>query len=345
MIKPKKIKKGSKIAVISPCWGGPSIYPDIYEKGIKNLEEIFEFEVIEYPTARMNAEEIYSNPKLRANDINNAFSNEEIDAIFVSIGGYESIRILKFLDIDLILKNPKIIMGYSDAVTFLSYLNYKGLVTFHGPAIMAGWAQLQTFDYLADYYKEILLENNKENEIKPFSEWSDGYPDWADKKTLGEVKNLTKNKEGFKWIQGNKKIVGKLWGGCVEVLNFLNGTDFWPDKEFWNNKILLIETSEEKPSPAQVGYIIRNFGIQGILNKISGILIGRPKGYSDKEKEDLFNIIKTIATEEFNNPELLIIGNMDFGHTDPNLILPLGIDVEIDPILKKIIIKEEIYRK
>ncbi len=344
MIKPKMLKKGSKIAVISPSWGGPSVYPDIYRKGISNLEEIFGFEIIEYPTVKMKADELYKDPELRAKDINDAFLNEEIDAIIVSIGGYESIRILKYLDIDLILNNPKIIMGYSDAVTFISYLNYKGLVTFHGPTIMAGWAQIRNFDYLFDYYKEMLLENNKENEIKPFPTWSDGYPDWANNENIGKVKKITENQEGCKWIQGNKKVIGKMWGGCIEVFNFLNGTDFWPDKEFWNNKILLIETSEEKPLPMQVGYIIRNLGIQGILNKITGILIGRPKEYTDEEKEDLWDIIKTITSEEFKNPDLLIIGNMDFGHTDPNLILPLGIDVEIDPIIKKIMIKEEIYR-
>jgi muramoyltetrapeptide carboxypeptidase LdcA involved in peptidoglycan recycling len=70
MFKPKNLKKGSTIAVISPSWGGPSLFPGIYEKAIKNLKEMFDFNIIEYPTARMTDEKLYQNPQLRAKDIN-----------------------------------------------------------------------------------------------------------------------------------------------------------------------------------------------------------------------------------------------------------------------------------
>jgi len=106
LIKPKKIKPGSRIAIISPSNGLPFLFPDIYELGLKNLKEIFGFEIVEMPTARMSPDELYKNPKLRADDINQAFSDDSIDGIITSIGGYESIRILKYLDIDIIKKNP-----------------------------------------------------------------------------------------------------------------------------------------------------------------------------------------------------------------------------------------------
>ncbi|GAG66101.1 unnamed protein product, partial [marine sediment metagenome] len=143
LLKPKKIKPGSRIAIISPSNGLPFLFPDIYELGLKNLKEIFGFEIVEMLTARMSPDELYKNPKLRADDINRAFADDSIDGVITSIGGYESVRILKYLDIDIIKKNPKLIMGFSDATTFLSYLNYLGMITFYGPSVMAGFAQLK----------------------------------------------------------------------------------------------------------------------------------------------------------------------------------------------------------
>ena len=71
---------------------------------------------------------------IRANDINEMFSNKDIKAIFAIRGGYGTIRIVDKLDYEMIEKNPKIFMGYSDITTLLLAINEKtGLVTYHGP--------------------------------------------------------------------------------------------------------------------------------------------------------------------------------------------------------------------
>lgn len=344
MIKPKMLTKGSTIAVISPSWGGPSLFPRIYEKGIENLKEMFQFNIIEYPTARMVPEKLYGNPELRARDINDAFADDKIDAIFASIGGNDSIRILKYLDVPSILKNPKMIMGYSDSATFLTYLNTKGLVTFHGPSIMSGWAQIHNFDFLEQYYCDSLMTNNSHKQISPFSSWSSGYPDWSKEKNTGEILNLQKNTVGFIWLQGDKKVTGRIWGGCIEVLDWMKGTDYWPDKEFWNDRILIIETSEDKPTPEEVGFSLRNLGVQGILDKITAILIGRPKDFSNEEKKELYETVCKVVSGEFGKKDLVIVANMDFGHTDPNMIIPMGIRTEIDPESRTITFTEPFYK-
>ncbi len=343
MFKPKNLKKGSTIAVISPSWGGPSLFPGIYEKAIKNLKEMFDFNIIEYPTARMTDEKLYQNPQLRAKDINDAFLDDRVDAIIASIGGSDSIRILQYLDIENILKKPKIIMGFSDSVTFLTYLNLQGLITFHGPSLMAGWAQSHNFDFLKNYYSDLLMTNPKSQEILPFPKWSNGYPSWDDKETIGQVKELKNNTDGFKWLQGNEKTTGEIWDGCLEVIDWLKGTPYWPEKNFWKNRILMLETSENKPSPDKVAFSLRNLGIQGVLNQLSGIFIGRPKDYDEEEKESLYKNILNIVSNEFGNKKIPIIANMDFGHTDPNMIIPMGIKTEIDPFNKTIKIIENIY--
>jgi len=120
-------------------------------------------------------------------------------------------------------------------------------------------------------------------------------------------------------------VEGLLFGGCIEVLEFLKGTTYWPEEEFWNDKILFLETSEEKPSPRQVGYMLRNYGIQGVFSRIRGLLIARPKDYTLKEKDELKETVIKILMDEFHVTDIPIVFNVDFGHTDPKLIIVIKI--------------------
>lgn len=341
MIKVKKIQRGSRIALISPSNGLPFLFPGIYELGLKNLKEIFGFKIVEMPTARMSPDKLYKNPKLRADDINHAFADDSIDGIITSIGGYESVRILKYLDIDIIKKNPKLIMGFSDATTFLSYLNYLGMITFYGPSVMAGFAQLKHLpSQCIEHIKGILFAKDFPYKYTPYNRWTNGYKDWSNKDTLGECTEFFKNENGWTFLQGKEMTQGRLWGGCIEVLEFIKSTNYWPDKSFWYDKILFFETSEQKPLPDRVGYMLRNYGIQGILDKVKGVIFGRPKDYSVKEKEELNKIILSVIRNEFNVNDIPVIVDVDFGHTDPKLILPLGCMVTLNPANKEITLME-----
>jgi Uncharacterized proteins, homologs of microcin C7 resistance protein MccF len=341
MIKPKNLKPGSRIAVISPSSGLPSIFPEIYELGLKNLQELFGFEIVEMKTARMDRTELYKNPRLRAEDINDAFRDESIDGIICSIGGYESVRILPYLDIENIVKNPKVIMGFSDATTFLTYLNNHGMVTFYGPSIMAGIAQLKSITpRYAQHMKEILCGTDYPYEYRMYDKWTNGYKDWSDVNVLGQCTEFFNNKDGVIVLQGTGQTEGVLWGGCMEVLEFMKGTSFWPKESFWQDKILFFETSEDKPLPFNVGYMLRNYGMQGILGKIKGLMFGRPKDYSEEEKKELYEVVQEIVSGEFGVGELPIFMNTDFGHTDPKIILPLGGRVRLDADKKTITLIE-----
>ena len=342
-MKPVRLKPGSTIAIVSPSSGSPSLFPGIYEMGLKNLQDIFGLKVIEYPSARMSIEALYQNPRLRAEDLNHAFLSDEVDGIITSIGGYESVRILKYLDIEGIRTHPKFIMGFSDASTFLSYLNTLGLITFYGPSIMAGFAQLNFLpaQYI-QHIKDLLFGTNFPYSYKPYPSWTNGYQDWNNPDTLGQCTTLYENSKWF-FSQGSKKVEGHLWGGCIEVLEFMKSTSFWPDASFWEGKILFFETSEDKPLPMQVGYMLRNYGIQGIFEKIKGVVFGRPKDYSIEEKQELNQTVKTIICDEFKASELPIIMDVDIGHTDPKLILPLGGKISLDPENNSIVLLESPY--
>lgn len=157
---------------------------------------------------------------------------------------------------------------------------------------------------------------------------------------MGQCTEFSNNEEGWDFLQEDKITEGRLWGGCIEVLEFLKSTEYWPEEDFWDDKILFFETSEDKPLPNRVGCMLRNYGIQGIFNKVKGVMFGRPKDYSDNEKEELNKVVLNIIRKEFKSREIPIVMNVDFGHTDPKIILPLGCMTRIDPVKKKITLLE-----
>lgn len=330
--KPKHLCRGDAVAVLSSSWGGPSVFPHVYERGIEHLSKEFGLTVVEYPTTRMSAKELYASPQLRAKDVNDAFADKNIKGVISSIGGDDSIRVLPYLDRDCIGANPKIVMGYSDTSTLLTYCNQLGLVTFNGPSVMAGFSQLSALPKeFVTHIKTLLFECPDAYEYLPYSDgYYEGYPDWSNVENVGLLKDRH-SREDWHWLQGDSIVRGRLFGGCLEVLEFfLKGTAYWPKSEFWNEKILFLETSEEKPTVATVKYMLRGFGTLGILDRIAGLIFGRARGYTFEEKERLDAAITAVVSKEFGRTELPIVTNMDFGHTDPQWILPLGIMAEID---------------
>ncbi|MFA6461916.1 MAG: S66 peptidase family protein [Candidatus Woesearchaeota archaeon] len=343
MIKPKKLHKGDTVAIVSPSWGGPSVFPHIYESGIETLKRLG-FKIKEFPSARKDADYLYLHPEFRAKSINQAFADKTVKAIFATIGGDDSIRILPFLDLKMIKKNPKLIMGYSDTTTLTSYLNQLGLVTFNGPSIMAGFSQWNSLEEsFHRHIKTILFENPKSYEYKPYKYYCHGYLGWNNKKNVGKTKPKIKN-PGWNWLQGKSIVKGELFGGCIEVLEFMKGTKFWPKETFWQGRILFLELSNDKPTPEQVKWMIRNYGTQGILDKISALIIGRPMKYNAKERKELEEKVLKVVKVELKNTSLPIIMNMDFGHTDPQWILPLGIKAEIDCKNKRFRLVEKVFK-
>ena len=92
--KPQKLKQGDTVAIVSPSWGGPSVFPHVYENGLKILSE-WGLKIKEYPTARADAGFLSRDHRARAKDINDAFDDKEVKAIFASISGNDSVKIKK----------------------------------------------------------------------------------------------------------------------------------------------------------------------------------------------------------------------------------------------------------
>ena len=111
----------------------------------------------------------------------------------------------------------------------------------------------------------------------------------------------------------------------------LKGTFVWPSIEIWENAILFLETSEEAPDLTLFERWIRNYGSQGILHVLNGIILGRPGGNIPIEEIDRYDrALQIIVKDELGLKDLPIITQMDFGHTDPMFVIPYGINAEID---------------
>lgn len=89
MIKPKQLKQGDTIAIIAPSWQGNEVFPHIVEKGIERLEKEFKFKIKRGKTLNQTNEQLYENPKLRAEDIHEQFLDKNVKGIITIIGGDE----------------------------------------------------------------------------------------------------------------------------------------------------------------------------------------------------------------------------------------------------------------
>ncbi len=332
--KPPRLRRGDTVAVLSPSAGVPYLFPRVFDNGLRLLRETFGFETKEFPTSRASPDQLYRHPDWRARDIERAIRDPEVKAIFASIGGDDSIRVLPHLHAGVFDLKPKILMGYSDTTTLLTYANQHGWVTMHGPSVMAGLSQMAAFPAsFRGHLETMLTVGPREYVYRAYPRYSEGYPEFADARALGTTKPMHRN-AGWHWLQGQEPRKGRLFGGCFEVLVMLNGTPYWPSHAFWREKILFVETSEEKPPPYEVKYFLRTLGMQGVFNRIEGLLFGRARGYSIREKQELDRIIVQVVGDEFRHPELPIATNLDFGHTDPQFVLPLGVRAELNPAAK-----------
>ncbi len=343
LIKPAKLNRGDKVAAISLSWGGPGAFPYRYEIGKLRLEEIFGLQIIPTEHALKSVEWIHQNPKARADDLMEAFLDPSIKGIISTIGGDDSIRLIPFVDLDVIKNNPKIFMGYSDTTVTHFMCMKAGLSSFYGPAMMTAFAEnVAMHDYTIRAVHNTLFSSEAIGAIPYNTEgWTTDFLDWSGEHSQG-IKRILHPATEWNFI-GDKvrSCIGRLIGGCLEVLQFINGTELWPDLTTWDQAVLFLETSEEGAEPLLVTRFLRNMAAQGILSRLSGILFSKPGGQQmtaarfGEYDQALLNVF-----EEYDLPPIPIVTGMDFGHSDPMWVLPYGALTEINPQMKTVNILE-----
>ncbi|MBE3075178.1 MAG: LD-carboxypeptidase, partial [Actinobacteria bacterium] len=124
LVRPPVVQPGDTVAILSPSWAGPGVFPHVQDLGLQRLRADLHLEPVEYPTTR----KVGATPQERAADIHAAFADPEIKAIMSSIGGDDQIKVLRYLDPAVLRANPKAFFGYSDNTNLLLYLWNLGMI-------------------------------------------------------------------------------------------------------------------------------------------------------------------------------------------------------------------------
>jgi muramoyltetrapeptide carboxypeptidase LdcA involved in peptidoglycan recycling len=326
--KPQRLLPGDKVATVSLSWGGAGDEQILwrYQQGKQRLEEVFGLQVIEMEHTLAGSDYIYRHPEKRAEDLMKAFSEPEIKGIVACIGGIESIRMLPYIDYEVITNHPKIFIGYSDSTTTHMICYKAGISSIYGPTVLVDFAENVTMDpYTVEYIRKTLFQNEPIGTIEPAKHWTSEHLPW-----LIENKDIARKylpNSGYELLQGKGCVTGRLIGGCVEVFDILRGTELFPEKEDFDNAILFLETSEDKPPVYSLEMMLRIYGINGYLERMSGIILGKP--YEEAYYEEYNQAIRKVLAE-FGKEELPVLVNMSFGHTEPKFCLPYGALAEIN---------------
>lgn len=341
MKKLQKLQKGDKVAVLSPSFAAPAIFPKVFELGLQRIRNELGLEPVEYPTTR----QLNASTEERARDIVAAFSDPEIKAVIASIGGDDQVTYIHKMSPEVFIKNPKLFLGYSDNSHLCNFLFQHGIPSYYGACVMTQFAMQGEMDeYTVENIRHALFDSG-EYEISSSEEYNEIGLNWKDEKLLATRRAYEKN-TGWIW-DAPVDSKGVLWGGCLESIDDMlrNNTPIPSLKEF-GNIILMLETSEEIPSHGYVQRVIRALGERGILQEVQGIFVGRPKAWEfDKQftkeerttytNEQQKTILETVRTYNKNIP---VVQNMNFGHTDPQIPMPYGGKVRVDSNKKRIFV-------
>ncbi len=327
LIVPCALKRGDTVAAVSLSWGGAGD-PEIlwrYEVGKKCLREVFGLHVVEMENTLKGTDYLYSHPEKRAEDLLSAFRDPAVRGIFSCIGGDDSVRLLPYLDESVIRSNPKVFLGYSDTTVIHLACLHAGLRTYYGPSILAEFAEnFGVFPYTAQAVSDVLFSGEPQGEIAIPNEWTSERIPWLFENR--EIRKTMRPNDPPVVLQGKGTVRGRLIGGCIESIEMVKATSIW-DAEDFTDAIVFFETSEEMPIPQSVLYWLRNYGAQGILQKIRGIVWGRP--YDDRYRSEYVSVIYK-ALAEFDLPTLPVLYGLPFGHTEPMTTIPYGAMAELD---------------
>lgn len=235
----------------------------------------------------------------RARDLLAMFANPEVRAIFSTRGGYGTGRLLELLDYDLIARNPKIFLGYSDLTAIhLAIWKHTGLVTFSGPMVAV----------------EMGLG------IHPFTErylWKTIGPDVGSE--------LFPSSEKFRLhALASGRARGILLGGCLSVLVSLLGTPHLPD---FSGAVLILEDVGEEPY--RIDRYLSQLRSAGILSQITGVILGEFLDCQGKEGQPTLSL-QEIFADYFGPLGVPVVSGFPYGHGPRKFTVPVGVEVELD---------------
>lgn len=297
-ILPRPLKEGDLIGLVTP---GSSVRPEQLAACISKLEELG-FRTTHNKTVLSEYGYFAGPDQERADELMDMFTRKDVDGIMCVRGGYGSIRILDLLDYDLIQKNPKPFIGYSDITALVTSIYQEtGLVTFHG---LMGVSDFNKFSVKS--FQKVLVDPRE----------SYKYP-------YKREKGSKDNPEYDRYTLTGGKAEGELIGGNISVLDSMIGTRFEPDFE---GKIVFLEDVEEKTY--RVDKMVYHLLTGTNLKKAAGIILGACDECNVGEAPTLS---LNVALDDLLRPLGIPVSyGLAFGHIKRMLTIPIGIRAAMD---------------
>lgn len=317
LIKPKVLSPGATIGLITPAT--PVTNPDTLASAYRALK-YFGFKVKVGKNVAKRTGYFGSPVEGRVEDLHTAFRDPEVDAVFAMRGGYGAQHLLDIIDYDLIRKNPKVFLGYSDITALHLAINkHAGLVTFHGPNSLSEFTS-----YTQAHFKRAMFE------AKPLGELSNP-----------PETNLIRPSHPTRTIVSGK-VTAPIIGGNLTLISTLMGTPYEVD---CRGKILLIEDIGEEPY--RMDRMLMQLHLAGKFKDAVGIIVGecvdcKPSDYKPSigSNFSLGEVLDAIL----GKLTIPVFYGLTFGHTDDQLTLPIGVMSEMDADRGILAIKESGFR-
>ncbi|SMC90416.1 LD-carboxypeptidase [Chryseobacterium sp. YR221] len=293
---PQPLKKGAKIAVISPA-GAVDVAQ--LEKGIEMIKNKgFEPVLGEHLYTKFSNGYNYAGTEQeRIQDINWALNDKEVGAIWASRGGYGCQHLIQHLKLKNFTKNPKWYIGYSDNTVVQSYLLKKGFVSIHGQTIKTSSFGVteESYDMIFDILK-------------------------------GKTPKYSLNSHAL-----NKKgnIEGEVVGGNLALVYALLGTRY--SFEF-KDKILFIEDIGE--NFYALDRMIMSLELAGVFHKIKGLIVGGMTNMGDEKdnksyEESFDEFAYQMISERLSKYKFPVVFGFPNGHIKDNRPLLIGGNAKI----------------
>jgi muramoyltetrapeptide carboxypeptidase len=319
---PPRVQPGDSVALVSPSWFGAGAFPHRVDRGRAYLESL-DLQLKVMPNATAIADWTAGTPRQRVDDLHAAFADPDVSVVLCAIGGNNSNELVDLLDYDLIRSHPKVFQGLSDiTVLHCALQHHAGLATFYGPGLVTNLAEYPSVFEMTDSCMRAAWFGDVPLQFAAASEWTDEFLDFGTKDDLTRPRQRQPG-SGWLWLHmGTAQ--GPIRGGCLESLCWhVKGTPEWPQLE---GCVLLLEPSEDAPSPGDVASYLTDLRRIGVMDQISGLVFSRPINYRPADVPILWNVVRS-ATDGLDIP---VLGNFDCGHSDPMLTVPLGVEVRLD---------------
>ncbi|SDS94115.1 Muramoyltetrapeptide carboxypeptidase LdcA (peptidoglycan recycling) [Microlunatus soli] len=340
LVSPPKLQPGDKVAVVSPSFAAPAVALAVHAQALERLTSVTGLEPVEFRTTRR----LNASPRERADDLNAAFADPSIRAVLATIGGDDQITVIPHLNAEVMAEDPKPFLGYSDNTNLLNWLWTHGIAGFHGGATQLHLGPGPQVDPVHAASLRAALMTGETLEITEPGESEDFGHDWQDSRALVEFGDREPT-EPWTWAGPSRVVVGRTWGGCIEVLQWILTAGRFPaDPSVLRGGVLLLEASEDLISATEFGWILRSLGERGVIAAVDAVLVARPPTSrsalrpSAAERQSHRQAQRDVVTElvDHYNREAVVVIGPPFGHTRPQWILPYGGRVTVDGISRRL---------